>query len=59
MTPSATPNRLRLGLNAAYAAENRNHTIQDTQDSLNLSREINMTRRVNNVHTYVAPTAQH
>ena len=48
---SLTPNGLRLRLNAALCAENRYGTIENTQGTLNLNGEVNVTRGVDDVDT--------
>ena len=48
---SLTPNGLRLRLNTALSGQNGNGTVQNTQRTLNLNSEVNVTRGVDDVDT--------
>ena len=48
---SLTPNGLRLRLNTALGGQNGNGTVQNTQRTLNLNSEVNVTRGVDDVDT--------
>ena len=52
---SLTPYGLSLRLNTTTCSQNCNRAIKDTQGTLNLYREIHVTRRINNVDTMVFP----
>ena len=46
---SLTPNRFGLGLNAALRAENRDGAVEYAERTLNLDREVNVARCVNDI----------
>src|SRR5699024_4130070 len=52
---SLTPNLLGLWLNAFLAVENSNCDIENTQGTLNLNGEVNVTRGVNDVDLVAFP----
>ena len=51
VTVGLSPNRFRLGLDPSHGTEQRNGAIEYTQRPLDLGREINVPRRVDDVDT--------
>src|SRR5262249_30776252 len=52
------PHRLRLRLDPANAAEDRHRTVEHAQAALYLDGEVDVARRVDDVHAGVAPEAR-
>ena len=48
-----TPDGLRLGLNAALCAQHRHSTVEHAQGTLDLNREVNVARGVDDVDAAV------
>jgi len=51
------PDRLGLGLDTLHSVENHNASIQHPQTALNLSREVDMPGRIDNVNAVIPPKA--
>ena len=51
-----TPDCLRLRLHAGDGIENCNRAVEHAQRTLDLRREIHVTRRVDDVHTHLDPS---
>ena len=52
-----TPDGLRLGLHAALCAQHRHSTVEHAQGTLDLNREVNVARGVDDVDAAVTPEA--
>ena len=49
------PVGLGLGLNATGSAENTNTTVENLQRTIDLNREVNVSRSINDIHAMVIP----